>query len=556
MSAAIQTLPPEVIDIIAAGEVIDSPAAAVRELVENAIDAGADRITLAFFLRQWRLQITDNGRGMIRADLRRCAQPHSTSKIRSPADLWQITSLGFRGEALHSLAQLAQLEIRSRTADGEGWCMVYNPQGEVMAEEVVAIAPGTIVQVRDLFGSVPVRRHSLPPLSQQLKEIQTVIYHAALCHPQVNWQVWQEEQLWLQIYAGETVQAIAPQLLRRVTASDLRYHYQTIPLPDPAQSAALELLVGLPDRCHRRRPDWVKVAVNGRWVRSPQLEQALVSSFARTLPRDRYPLCFLHLHLPPTQIDWHRHPAKTELYLQQLEFWRSHVQEALGQLLRLQQADSLTPLLHPRLEQLLKTAEAGAAYRLDRQIEPGSTPTPDRQPLRAVGQVNQTYIVAEHAHGLWLVEQHIAHERVLYEQLQTAWELIAVEPPLLLPLAAPQVDNLQALGLTVEPFGEGLWAVRTMPRLLRDRTDGGDAILELSQGGDLQAAQVATACRCALRNGTPLSLPEMQTLLDQWQATRQPRTCPHGRPIFLALEETSLARFFRRHWVIGKSHGI
>ncbi|NJO21554.1 MAG: DNA mismatch repair endonuclease MutL, partial [Spirulinaceae cyanobacterium RM2_2_10] len=519
------------------------------------------RITIALHLPQWHLQVTDNGRGMSRADLCECAQPHSTSKIHHPADLWRISSLGFRGEALHSLAQLAQLEIRSRAQGSDsGWLASYNHHGRVIAEEIAAIAPGTIISVRDLFGRVPVRRHALPALNQQLKDIQTIVQHAALCQPQVNWQVWQDDQLWLQIYAGETVQAIAPQLLRRVSASDLHYGQLEVTPPGQNTPARLELLAGLPDRCHRRRADWVKVAVNGRLVRSPQLEQALIGGFARTLPRDRYPLSFLHLHLPPSQIDWNRHPAKTEIYLQKLDFWRSQVQELLGNWLQLPLNDSPARLLQPRLEQLLKTAESPAPYQFNRQIAPTPAPTaaselPQRQ-LRAVGQVNNTYIVAEHASGLWLVEQHIAHERVLYEQLRAAWELLPVEPPLVLQLSVTQVDALQNLGLTVDLFGQGLWAVRSLPGLLRDRDDCLDAIVELSRGGDLQTAQVATACRSAIRNGTPLSLPEMQQLLDQWQATRQPRTCPHGRPIFLALEETALARFFRRHWVIGKSHGI
>jgi DNA mismatch repair protein MutL len=165
--------------------------------------------------------------------------------------------------------------------------------------------------------------------------------------------------------------------------------------------------------------------------------------------------------------------------------------------------------------------------------------------------------VAEHPNGLWLVEQHIAHERVLYEQLCQAWKLINIEPPILLQHLSPtQIEQLQHLGLQVDPFGLELSAVRTIPEMLAQREDCREALIELSLGKDLQAAQVATACRTAIRNGTPLSLREMQTLLEQWVRTRNPRTCPHGRPIFLRLDESSLSRFFRRHWVIGKSHGI
>jgi DNA mismatch repair protein MutL len=155
------------------------------------------------------------------------------------------------------------------------------------------------------------------------------------------------------------------------------------------------------------------------------------------------------------------------------------------------------------------------------------------------------------------VEQHIAHERVLYEQLCDRWQIVSVEAPIILYQLSPaQVSQLQRIGLDIEPFGEQLWAVRSIPAMLQQREDMADAILELSWGGDLQTAQVAVACRSAIRNGTPLSLPEMQQILDDWQRTRNPRTCPHGRPIYLSLEESALARFFRRHWVIGKSHGI
>lgn len=155
------------------------------------------------------------------------------------------------------------------------------------------------------------------------------------------------------------------------------------------------------------------------------------------------------------------------------------------------------------------------------------------------------------------MEQHIAHERILYEQLCDRWQIIPMEPPIIFyQLSSVQVSQLQRIGLDIEPFGEQLWAIRSVPAMLQQRDDCADAILELSRGGDLQTAQVAVACRSAIRNGTPLSLEQMQQILDDWQRTRNPRTCPHGRPIYLSLEEPALARFFRRHWVIGKSHGI
>ncbi|NJO73022.1 MAG: DNA mismatch repair protein MutL, partial [Leptolyngbyaceae cyanobacterium RM1_406_9] len=205
MASRIQTLSTEVVHLIAAGEVIDSLAAVVRELAENAIDAGANRMTVSLWLEQWRIRVADNGTGMELADLQQAAAPHSTSKICDRQDLWQIHSLGFRGEALHSLAQLASLEICSRHADtNAGWSIVYNSQGEPVQVEAVAIAPGTIVTVSDLFKNLPSRRQGLPTSSQQLRAVQTTIQHIALCHPHITWQVEQGERPWFSIWASHS----------------------------------------------------------------------------------------------------------------------------------------------------------------------------------------------------------------------------------------------------------------------------------------------------------------------------------------------------------------
>lgn len=204
-----------------AGEVIDSLAAVVRELAENALDAGATRITICLYPEQWRVRLTDNGVGMTLDDLRQAAASHSTSKIRASGDLWQINSLGFRGEALHSLAQLSNLEICSRQVQAEGWQVTYNHQGEPEQIETLAIAPGTIVTVSDLFSNWLPRRESLPTLAQQLRSVQTTIHHLALCHPHVTWQVQQGDRDWFSIWAGTAARQILPQILRDVQPGDL-----------------------------------------------------------------------------------------------------------------------------------------------------------------------------------------------------------------------------------------------------------------------------------------------------------------------------------------------
>ncbi|MEH2266782.1 DNA mismatch repair endonuclease MutL [Nostoc sp.] len=566
MASTIQALPTEVVYLITAGEVIDSLASVVRELVENSLDAGATRIVVSLWPQQWRIRVADNGCGMNLDDLQQAATAHSTSKIRSSADLWKINSLGFRGEALHSLTTLADLEILSRPVGGKlGWRISYGNGGEVVQVEVTAIAPGTVVTVSHLFGNCSSRRQGLPTVAQQMKAVQATIHQIALCHPHITWQIWQNDRQWFTISPARTTGQLLPQILPQVRQGDLQE--VKLQLPNPLNSytedainrvspnSSLNLVVGLPDRCHRHRPDWVRVAINGRMVKTPELEQTILSAFHRTLPRDRYPICFLHLAISPNQINWNRNPAKTEIYLNEIIYWQEQITQAINQALSISSSNLKEAVHTTRVSKLLKAAETKGGYNFNPKTPNSSLPTPNS--LKAVAQVSNTYIVAEHSSGMWLVEQHIAHERVLYEQLCDDWQLIPVEPPIILYQLSPaQLSQLQRIGLDIEPFGEQLWAVRNIPAPLQQRDDCAEAILELSWGGDLQTAQVAVACRSAIRNGTPMNQEEMQTLLDNWQRTRNPRTCPHGRPIYLSLEESALARFFRRNWVIGKSHGI
>ncbi|MTJ52990.1 DNA mismatch repair endonuclease MutL [Anabaena sp. UHCC 0253] len=552
MVSTIQSLPTDVVYLITAGEVIDSFMAVVRELVENSLDAGATRIVVSLWPQQWRIRVADNGCGMNLDDLQQAATAHSTSKIHSSADLWKINSLGFRGEALHSLTTLADLEVLSRPLGGnEGQRVIYNHEGEVTQVEIKAIAPGTVVTVNNLFANCASRRQGLPTINQQLKAVQGIIQQIALCHPHVNYQVWQNDKEWFTICPAQSGGKLIPQMLPQVRQGDL--HEVNFKIPN-LENSSLYLVIGLPDRCHRHRSDWVKVAINGRMIKSPELEQTILSAFHKTLPRDRYPVCFLHLTISPEQINWNRNPTKTEIYLHELTFWQEQITEAINQSLRISETNIKESVQTTRVSNLLKVAEAKGEYNFNSQNSQNSE---TQNYLKAVAQVSNTYIVAEHSGGMWLVEQHIAHERILYEQLCDHWQLIPVETPIILYQLSPaQVSQLERINLDIEPFGDKLWAVRNIPAMLKQREDAADAILELSWGGDLQTAQVAVACRSAIRNGTKMSLPEMQTLLDNWQRTRNPRTCPHGRPIYLSLEEPALARFFRRNWVIGKSHGI
>ncbi|MEO0853553.1 MAG: DNA mismatch repair endonuclease MutL, partial [Cyanobacteria bacterium J06648_11] len=517
--------------LMAAGEVIDSLAAVVRELVENALDAGATRISVSLWPSRWQVQVADDGTGMDEADLRQAAIAHATSKIATRPDLLNIRSLGFRGEALHSIAQLADLEIRScpnlsKTVNGpadnhrQGYQVRYNASGEPIETAEVAIAPGTIVTVRNLFNNWRARRQ-VPHATAQIKAVAQLIQQLALCHPHVTWQVQKDDVHWFALWPGPTAKTLMPQVLRSLHSTDIEE------LDEPG----LYLAVGLPDRCHRRRPDWVRVAINGRPVAVDDLSQALMTGFKRTIPRDRYPVCFLHLTLPPAQLDWNRHPAKSEIYVQGLDEICDRIHTAVGKLLKID--DLSAPAQTHRASELIKAAETEGIYAVSRKISPqvaegltsegltSESPTDSPLPmqslsdalpletpgaLRAIAQVHDMYILAEHEGGVCLIEQHIAHERVLFEQLQQRWQMVPVEPPIVLKdLSEAQVERLEEVGVAIAPFGEQLWAIRSVPEPLANREDRTDALLELSLGADLESALVATACRTAIRNGTKLS---------------------------------------------------
>lgn len=550
----IRSLSQDIVYRMAAGEVIDSPASVVRELMENSIDAKATRITISIWIDQWKIQVTDNGSGISFENLKIIAKPHCTSKILYSDDLSKINTLGFRGEALHSMTQVADLELFSSTQDlltevRSGWHAVYSNALRDPELQEVAIAPGTTVQVNNLFKTWESRRTSGQTLKQHLKKIQQCIHDIALAHPHLTIQVNQDDREWFVLSTAATLTMRLLQVLPTGEKTDFR----------EVKTDRLHLVVGLPDRISRRQSDWMRVAINGRFVDCPELLSTVTHHLRRMLPRDRYPIAIAHLTLPPDNLDWNRHPAKQTLYLQHLDSWQTLLGHGIEEALYLDLNQSST-----RATSFIKAAEQHSGYSTSRSINPDSTQPNTAQSLKklphgliAIAQVRNTYILAEHGGGMYLIEQHIAHERVLYEQICLRWQLVPVKETVMLRgLSARQVEQLEKIGIEIEEFGEDLWAVRSVPELLLPRGDLPDALLELSRECDLQGAQVAIACRTAIRNGTPLDLQAIQCLLDQWQLTTNPHTCPHGRPIYLVLEESSLARFFRRQWVIGKSHGL
>jgi len=513
----LRLLPEATQRLLRAGETIDQVAAVVRELVDNALDAGADEVTVQYWPERWQVQVSDNGRGLVTADLRVCAERHTTSKLYAIEELYQIASLGFRGEALFAIAAVSTLTIASRTAGGEGQQASYDPTGTLLKLEPIGLGAGTVVTVRELFGCLPVRQQFLN-LKKETQQVAQVLRRIALAQPGVTLRLIINDRPRLHLLGVSNPRRRLGQVLG-IAEGDLRLVVQD----------HLRLVVGLPDRISRPRSDAMFIGVNGRLVEDTDLLGVLHQSFQRTLPKGRHPVVLALWDLPASWVDWHRHPAKQTVHLgerPQLEAWLSQaVTEGLSGL-----------ALRPQ-PGLFNVAEARTLYQTGSPLNP----------LKALSQVQNTYVLAEHQAGLWLVEQHVCHERVIFEQLSTPWQVVPC-PPQVLPLSARQVEHLTQLGLEVEAFGEGLWCVRSLPQLLAQHPDPRASLRLLSLAGDLEQARVTLACRSAVKNGTPLTLDWLQHLLDQWQQTSNPHTCPHGRPIYLTLSNDDLGHYFRRNW--------
>ncbi len=375
--------------------------------------------------------------------------------------------------------------------------------------------------------------------------MQLQIQQLAIAHPQVSWQIYLGDRDWLSIWAGATNQEILPQIVNTIQSYDLIYREFSMQSPSQNHASKIAITLGLTSRSSRPRLDWLKIILNGRAIAFPELEQTILASLERTLPRNRFPVCIVQLDLPCDRIDWNRHPAKTEAYIQELATVQNYLKECLTEILKM----PTTPVTYTNAtNELFRAAERKTPYLIPEKRESFNQSHPS---LKAIAQVLRTYILAEHQGGLWLVEQHVAHERVLFERIEAQWQIVEIEQPILLKnLDDDSVARLQALGLEVVAFGNQIWAVRSLPEILVGHDDCELVLREMSQQDDPTLARATAACRSAIRNGTVLDLATMGDLLDQWQQTRNPHTCPHGRPICLAIDETDLAKFFRRNWLI------
>jgi DNA mismatch repair protein MutL len=595
----IRRLPDTLINRIAAGEVVERPASALKELVENAIDAGAMRIAVSLAEGGLaRVEVTDDGCGMDPAQMALALERHATSKLPDE-QIEQVTTLGFRGEALPSIASVSRLTLESRPAGAaQGWRRVVD-HGAVEEEGPAALPPGTRVRMEQLFARIPARRKFLRTARSEYAACLDVVRRLALARPDVGFTLEHDGRRVLQVQPGQQVEERVAQIVARELSGN------GVLLDMERGELRLTGVAGLPTY-NRGVADHQYLFVNGRPVKDRLLAGAVRGAYSDMLARDRHAVLALFLDLPPGDVDVNVHPAKTEVRFRDAAAVRGFIVSALRQALasgdrRSAQSPDVAAMgrwqVEPAAPQsalqslFLERDWSAPASRLgdaasgwrgpasqDAALPQGrAEPAQDLSaeapayPLGiARGQVANTYIVAEAADGLVIVDQHAAHERIVLERLRAAGagEAASASQALLMPdvveLDEPACDRLEEqaehfarLGLVVERFGPGAMLVRAIPavltgadphQLLQDLADDlanhGQSLL---LGEKIDHVLATMACHGSVRAGRVLGVTEMNALLREMERTPRSGQCNHGRPTWVKLSMTDVEKLFGRH---------
>ncbi len=573
----IRILSDEVASQIAAGEVIERPSSVVKELLENALDAGARRISIRIEAAGKRLiEVMDDGNGIPASELALAVARHATSKLVTAQDLFTVRTLGFRGEALASIGSVSHLTLISRIPGSDSGAQLKVDGGKNGPLETTGAPQGTVVRVEDLFYNVPARLKFLKQDITERGQIDALVTRYALAYPEVRLRLIQDSRQGMQTAGNGDRRELLANLygveigrqLLEVTADedDLKLNGFISPISLT--------------RSNRRE---ITFFVNGRWVQDTALTAALLQAYHTLLMVGRYPLAVLFLEIPPELVDVNVHPAKAEVRFRSPDRVFSGVQRAVRRALL-----AYTPI--PQISSSSHWAPIGGQVEIDPAWEMASqdengaaTPTAppamgwiprtqpalpaDRPPiLRLVGQVGATYLVAEGPDGLYLIDQHAAHERVLFERFmrerrqdipaQTLLEPVPVHLSLQDAEAlTPQLPFLHRLGFQVEPFGPGSFLVRGIPVFLL----GSDPVAALQVlvedfeedetplQSELEARLIARICkRVAIKGGQEMTHQEQEALVRDLERCQSPRTCPHGRPTMIHLSVDLLERQFGR----------
>src|SRR5215203_4968582 len=558
---------------IAAGEVVERPVSVVKELVENAIDAGASRIRVAVRGGGTELiEVVDDGCGIAPVDLPLAVCRHATSKLSSFEDLDSLTTLGFRGEALPSIGAVSTLTIRSRTADTTHASLLRVTFGDV----------GTAVTARDLFGNVPARRKFLRQPSTETSYIQRAVSAYAAMYPAVAFElVIDGRRAFVTAGSGDAIAAATAAWGTEVGRAAILLERLDESAAVPGVSVEGWITAPELSRSHRQG---IVIFDNGRWVQNRALAFALEEAYHSLLLVGRHPLAAIHIRLDPAAVDVNVHPTKAEVKFVDERAACRAVQRAVHTALARRSHDDLPqvrfepisatpparqrpiPFAPPRFGSIeIETRDSSREAESLAPNGSGSAHPSGVPMLRVLGQIAASYIIAEGPDGMYLIDQHAAHERVVYERILTQLRERAVDrqtllDPLVVDLSPEEMTafersaaELAEIGFEIDRWDGGAVAVRAIPAMVKgvDVAQRLRLILrELADGGQgeswLDAVAVSTACHTSIRAGQPLSIPEMRELVTALEGASQPRACGHGRPTMLHLSGSDLEKQFQR----------
>lgn len=586
-SVSIQILPTDVAAKIAAGEVVERPASVVKELVENAIDAGAKTIRVEIDGGGKKLiKISDDGDGIPDDEVPLAFERHATSKLSTIDELFSVRTLGFRGEALASIASVSHLTMISRPAAQTGGTQIRFEGGFRQALGPIGAPAGTVISVENLFYNVPARLKFLKADASETGHIHRFVSHYALAYPEIRFSLHSNGRQVFQTDGSGNLYDVL------VSVWGLNAAKQMVPVQGLSeQGIAVSGYTGDP-ALNRGQRDQLIFFVNRRWIQDRALGQAVAQAYHTFLPVGRHPVAVLNIEMEPTEVDVNVHPTKAEVKFKKPGDVFTAVQRPVrsaiiedSPLVRSAQpfgpqAESWTGAGHagdfgrgrfsPQMSRLGFEAQRTFSGEDEAAFDPTGQSAEETglPPLRVIGQIQQMYVIAEGPEGLYLIDQHAAHERVLYEKMLAQKSQAAVArqqllSPLLLELSLAQaaiveaeIDALTAVGFEIEPFGGHSYRLLAVPEML-GQVDFERAFIdildEMAEGAVPMAREthervaIIVCKRASIKGGQTLSPEEMKELIHLLEQSRNPRTCPHGRPTMIHLSAYQLAREFGRH---------
>ncbi len=591
----IKVLDKNIADKIAAGEVIDRPVSIVKELVENALDAGASSVTIE--IRdggRTYIRVTDNGSGITAEDVEIAFRRHATSKILTENDLDRIETLGFRGEALASICAVSRVELITKTADSKSGRRVVVESSEVLENSATGCPDGTTVTVRDLFFNVPARYKFLASDAAEARRIIDFVSRIALSYPDVRFSMINGKNRVFTTSGKGNILANIINIYGKDIGEGL------IPVEKSAGGFTLKAHVSPPDKTLPSRNRQI-FCVNGRIIASSVLERALDRAYAERMFKGRFPIAFIFLAMPPEKLDVNIHPTKKQIRFDDNSEVEDFVTEAVREALMgeravpivsVQKYDSSAQMnedsFHYEVKKAVKPEISSEQSKIDiksilstiredkfteshRQETPDPVPEAVNKPfdfedLRIIGAVFNTYILAQDDDCFYMIDQHAAHERVFYEKLKDQYNAAEkYSQQLLVPISlavssdvtsteGEWIDKVRSMGYDIDFFGNNTYIVREIPAFME--MSEAEAFLNdlfgaLSDKPDLTNYRIldkiiTRSCKSAVKGGDVLDESEINALIDQLKACRNPFSCPHGRPTFIKMTLYELERMFKR----------